>query len=74
MTDQSPYVNGPYVVLSDGDTYDSAEGVTIRYVTDDGLKQLEEAYSYNAVGAYEEETVLLSDLIDAYNKVHGTDL
>jgi hypothetical protein len=74
MTEQSPYVNGPYVVLSDGDTYDGVEGVTLRYVTDEGLKQLEEAYSYNAVGVYEEETVLLSDLIDAYNKVHGTDL
>ena len=43
MEERSPYTNGPYLVLSDGSTYDAADGCVITYVTDAGQEQLEES-------------------------------
>jgi hypothetical protein len=71
---ESPYTNGPYVVLSDGSTYDGAEDCAIAFVTDEGQKQLEECYEFKAVEDDDMELIMLSDLIDAYNKVHGTNI
>ncbi len=70
----SPYTNGPYVVLSDGSTYDGAEGCVIAYITDDGAKALDECYEFKGVEFGDMELITLSDLMDAYNQVHGTNL
>lgn len=70
----SPYSNGPYLVLSDSSTFDGAEGCYIAYVTDDGERELEACSDFKAVEDDEVEIITLSELLDAYNKVHGTDL
>mgnify|MGYP002809177585 CR=1 FL=1 len=70
----SPYSNGPYLVLSDSSTFDVAEGCYIAYVTDDGERELEACCDFKAVEDDQVEIITLGDLIDAYNKVHGTDL
>ncbi len=70
----SPYTNGPYVVLSDGSTYDGAEDCAIAFVTDEGQQQLEECYEFKAVEDGDVEFITLADLMEAYNKVHGTDI
>jgi len=71
---ESPYINGPYVVLSDGSTYDGADGCVIAYITDEGEKQLEECYEFKGVELGDMELITLGDLMDAYNKVHGTNI
>ena len=71
---ESPYVNGPFVVLSDGSTYDGADGCAVAYVTNNGLNSLEECYEFKGVEYDDMELIMMSDLLDAYNKVHGTDL
>ena len=68
------YKNGPYVVLSDGSTYDGVIGCMVAYITDEGEKQLEECYEFKGVEHDDIAHVTLTDLLDAYNKVHGTDL
>lgn len=70
----SPYSNGPYLVLSDSSTFDGAEGCYIAYVTDDGERDLEACSDFKAVEDDDVEIITLADLMDAYNKVHGTDL
>lgn len=70
----TPYVNGPYVVLSDGSTYDDAEGCAIVFVTNEGEEKLEESMEFKSVEFEDMEIITLSDLMDAYNKVHGTNL
>jgi hypothetical protein len=71
---ESPYTNGPYMVLSDSSTFDGAEDCYVAYVTDQALVELEACSDFKAVEDDEVEIILLSDLLDAYNKVHGTDL
>ena len=71
---ESPYTNGPYMVLSDGSTFDGAEGCCVVYVTDEGEKQLRECSDFKGVEFDDMEFITLSDPMDAYNKVHGTDL
>ena len=70
----SPYKNGPFVVLSDGSTYDGLNGCVVAYVTDDGLQQLEECYEFKSVEHDDMELITLEDLVEAYNQVHGTNL
>ena len=70
----SPYSNGPYLVLSDSSTFDGAEGCYIAYITDSGQEELESCSDFQAVEDDEVEIITLSELLDAYNKVHGTDL
>jgi len=72
--DGNPYTNGPYVVLSDSSTFDGAEGCVIAFITDEAQKEVEACSDFKAVEPGEAEWVMMSDLIDAYNKVHGTDL
>jgi len=74
MKTENPYMNGPYLVLSDGSTYDGAEGCVVAFITDEGEKQLEESYEFKSVESNDMELIPLSDLMDAYNQVHGTDL
>jgi hypothetical protein len=70
----SPYTNGPYVVLSDGSTFDGADGCAVVFVTDDGNEELEACSDFKAVENHQMEVIMLGDLMDAYNKVHGTDI
>jgi hypothetical protein len=78
----SPYTFGPYVVLGDGDSFDSDDGCSIVYVTEAGQVQLEGATGISGVTEVgfrhvensEKEVIPMKDLIAAYNKVHGTDL
>jgi hypothetical protein len=70
----SPYNNGPYLVLSDNSTFDRAEDCYVAFITDEGEKALEECYEFKAVDVDQVEIILVSDLLDAYNKVHGTNL
>jgi hypothetical protein len=74
MEEQSPYTNGPYLVLSDGSTFDAAHGCVITYVTDAGQEQLEESCDFKFVEEDEIETVTLNDLMSAYEKLHNVKL
>ena len=74
MNGFNPYTNGPYMVLSDGSTFDGAEGCCVVYVTDEGEKQLQECSDFKGVEFNDMEFITVDDLIAAYNKVHGTDL
>ena len=69
---EQDYRNGPYVVLSDGSTYDSAEGCILAFVTDKGQKALEECYEFKSVEFDDVGHLEIGDLLDAYNQVHGT--
>ena len=71
---QPQFTHGPYMVLSDGSTYDGTEGCVIAYITDEGEKQLEECYEFKGVEFEDMQLITLSDLMDAYNKVHGTNI
>ncbi len=71
---ESPYKNGPFVVLSDGSTYDGAEDCVIAFVTDKGLETLEECYEFKGVEKEDVEYIMLSDLMDAYEKLHNVKL
>jgi hypothetical protein len=70
----SPYTNGPYVVLSDGSTFDGAEGCAVVFVTNEANEELEACSDFKAVENDQMEVIMLGDLMDAYNQVHGTDL
>ena len=74
MEDESPYNNGPYLVLSDGSTFDGAEGCCVVYVTDEGEQQLLECSDFKAVEIEDMEFIRLTDLMDAWEKVHGIKL
>ena len=71
---ETPFKNGPFVVLSDGSTYDGAEGCILAFVTDNGLNALEECYEFKSVEFDDVVHVTMEDLIEAYNQVHGTNL
>jgi len=72
--DENPYCHGPYVVLSDGSTFDGAEECAVVFVTNDGHDELIACSDFKAVEDDQMEVITLSDLMDAYNKVHGTDI
>jgi len=70
----SQFNNGPYIVLSDSSTFDGTEGCFIAYVTDTGQEELEAVSDFKAVEGDQFGFVTLDELIEAYNKVHGTNL
>jgi hypothetical protein len=72
MKESTPYKNGPYLVLSDDSTFDGAEDCYVAYVTDDAEQELEACSDFKAVESGEMQIVHLSDLLDAYNQLHGT--
>jgi hypothetical protein len=74
QTVNAQYPNGPYLVLSDDSTFDGAEDCYVAYVTDHGQEELESCSDFKAVEAEDMRMVTLSDLLDAYNQLHGTDL
>ena len=74
-TPDNEFIYGPYVVLSDQSTYDSAlEHCCVAYVSPKGQTNLEECNDFNAVEGDEFVYLTLRDLLDAYNSVHGTSL
>ena len=66
------YDNGPYVVLDDMSTF-SGDGFVV-YISDKGQEQLEETNDMKHVDDSEITAISVSDLLDAYNTVHGTSL
>lgn len=66
------YCFGPYVVLGDDSTYDLADDASIAILTQDGYDHLSEAMDFDAVHDDDAVYINLSDLIEAYNQVHGT--
>ena len=71
-TDERSFDNGPYVVLDDGSTY--AGDAQLVWITDKGQQQLEESFDFKSVEGFEAAHLTISDLLEAYNKVHGTNL
>jgi len=67
-----PFEHGPYIVLSDCSTYDRADDAFIAILTQDGEDHLSDANDFKSVFEDDAKCVSLGDLIDAYNKVHGT--
>ena len=68
----SDFSNGPYMVLSDSSTFDGVDGCFIAYVTPDAEEELEACSDFKAVEDDQMKVITLDALIDAYNKVHGT--
>ena len=68
------YTRGPYIVFDDGSTYAWAEDTTIAILTQDGEDHLNDAMDFDAVHDDDAIYIKLSDLIAAYNQVHGTTL
>ena len=68
------YTHGPYVVFSDGSTYERAEDAAIALITQDGEDHLNDAMDFEAVFDDDVHFISLGDLIEAYNQVHGTNL
>jgi hypothetical protein len=66
--------NGPYLVLSDASTFDGVDGCFVAYISDKAQEELEACSDFKAVEEGEAVDIPLEDLIDAYNKVHGTNL
>jgi hypothetical protein len=66
--------NGPYLVLSDASTFDGVDGCFVAYISDKAEEELEACSDFKAVEEGEAVDIPLEDLIDAYNKVHGTNL
>ena len=71
----NPNGYGPYLVFSDMSTFCSdVDDAVIAYITETGQDELESCNDFKAVEPEEMQAVRLSDLLDAYNKVHGTNL
>jgi hypothetical protein len=69
------YAYGPYLVFSDMSTFDSdVDDAVVAYITDTAQDELESCNDFQAVEPGEMRMVPVSDLIDAYNQLHGTDL
>jgi len=68
------FIYGPFAVLDDSSTYSGAEGAAIYFLTPKGMEQLENSNDMKSVDGDEVGHLTISDLLDAYNKVHGTDL
>ena len=66
-----------YVVLDDESTYGPADGASVVFLTSDGLDALEPSNDFKHVPRDSEHIkiyVTINDLIDAYNKVYGTNI
>ena len=66
------FIYGPFAVLDDGSTYSGAEGVAIYYLTPKGMEQLENSNDMKTVDGDEVGHLTISELLIAYNKIHGT--
>ena len=68
------YCHGPYIVFSDGSTYERADDAAIALITQDGEDHLNDALDFDAVFADDVVFIDLGELLAAYNQVHGTNL
>jgi len=75
MPKDDTYIYGPYLVFSDMSTFCSdVDDAVVAYITDTGQDNLESCNDFKAVEPGEMRMVSLSDLLDAYNQLHGTNL
>ena len=75
MPRSDTYIYGPYLVFSDMSTYDSVlEDCVVAYITPAAQNELEDCNDFKTVEPSEMMMVPLSDLLDAYNQLHGTTL
>ena len=72
--ENNEFIYGPYAVLDDGSTYSDADGAALYWLTPKGMEQLEDSNDIKHISFNEVAHITMSDLLDAYNKVHGTDL
>jgi len=69
------YSSNPYVVLSDGSTFDVVNhDCIVAWITAPGKTELEESYDFQNVEPEDKMYIPISDLIAAYNEVHGYNL
>jgi hypothetical protein len=68
------FCHGPYIVFSDGSTYERADDTTIALITQDGEDHLNDAMDFDAVHDDDVVYISMSELLAAYNQVHGTNL
>jgi|TARA_R100000008_G_C3530839_1_gene139195 hypothetical protein len=73
--ENKPFESDPYVVLSDGSTFDAVNhDVIVAWLTDEGKVQLEDSLDFQNVEYKNTLYVPLSDLIAAYNELKGYNL
>ena len=69
------YSSNPHVVLSDGSTFDVVNhDCVVAWITQKGQEQLEESFDFQSVEWEDTMYIPISDLIEAYNEVHGYNL
>ena len=68
------FAYGPYIVLSDGSTFERADDAAIALITQDGEDHLNDALDFDAVHDDDVVYISMSELLAAYNQVHGTNL
>lgn len=68
------FAYGPYIVLSDGSTFERAHDADIALITQDGEDHLNDALGFDAVHDDDVVYISMSDLTAAYNQIHGTNL
>lgn len=68
------FAYGPYIVLSDGSTFERADDAGIALITQDGEDHLNDALDFDAVHDDDVVYISMSELLAAYNQVHGTNL
>jgi len=69
------YSSNPHVVLSDGSTFDVVNhDCVVAWITETGKAELEESYDFQNVEPEDTMYIPISDLIAAYNEVHGYNL
>ena len=70
-----PYVSEPHIVLSDGSTFEAVDyDVVVAWLTAEGETQLNESLDFQSVDESNNVYISLSDLIEAYNELHGYNL
>ena len=75
MPKDDTYIYGPYLIFSDMSTFCSdVDDAVVAYINDTAQDNLESCNDFKAVEPGEMRMVSLSDLLDAYNQLHGTDL
>tara|TARA_Y100000310_G_C20415979_1_gene684328 strand:- start:199 stop:504 length:306 start_codon:yes stop_codon:yes gene_type:complete len=69
------FSSNPHVVLSDGSTFDVVNhDCVVAWITETGKAELEESYDFQNVEPGDTMYIPISDLIAAYNEVHGYNL
>ena len=68
------FAYGPYIVFSDGSTFERADDADIALITQDGEDHLNDALDFDAVHDDDVVYISMSELIAAYNQIHGTNL